>query len=104
MSTRSTDSSPGFFTVLLASFGVALLGYGALAFTASPLGGAWLALSGLCLLLSGVFRTAWAAARLGLTPQRSKTVSHVFGVAGMLLLTLFVVVNYAAFESGSSTN
>lgn len=99
VSSRSTDSSPGFFTVLLASFGVVLLGYGALAFSASPLGGVWLALAGLCLLISGVLRTAWAGGRLELTPDQQRTTALVFGVGGMVLLALFVVVNYAVVTS-----
>ncbi|MFC6736553.1 hypothetical protein ACFQEQ_09935, partial [Halolamina salina] len=64
------------------------------------LGGAWLALSGLCLLLSGVVATPWAADRFDLTPGQQRNTALVFG--GAALLVLFVVVNVASFESGGS--
>ena len=104
VTSRSPQQSVGFLPVVVAALGVALLGYGALAFAASPLGGAWLALSGLCLLLSGVVATPWAAHRFDLTPAQQRTTALVFGVGGAALLALFVVVNVASFEGGSSSS
>ncbi|WP_435117955.1 hypothetical protein [Halolamina sp. C58] len=104
MSSRSSQQSVGFLPVVVAALGVALLGYGALVFGASPLAGAWLGLSGLCLLLSGVVATPWAAERFDLTPTQQRTTALVFGVGGVALLALFVVVNFASFEAGSSSS
>jgi len=103
VSTQPTQRSPGFLPVAVAALGVVLLGYGALAFAASPLAGVWLAASGLCLLLSGVFATEWAATTFDLTPRQQRGTALAFGVGGGLLLVLFVVVNFASFSDGSSS-
>lgn len=104
MSAQSTRRSSGFIAVVVAALGVTLLGYGALVFLASPLGGAWLAVSGLFLVISGVVATPWAAAQFDLTPGQQRTIALAFGVGGVMLLVLFVVVNGATFESGSSSS
>ncbi|QKY20986.1 hypothetical protein B4589_011600 [Halolamina sp. CBA1230] len=101
---KSPQRSVGFLPVVVAALGVVLLGYGALAFASSPLGGAWLGLAGLCLLLSGVVATPWAADRFDLTPAQQRTTALVFGVGGAALLALFVLVNVASFEGGSSSS
>jgi len=103
VSTRSPQQSVGFLPVVAAALGVTLLGYGALAFGSSPLGGVWLGLAGLCLLLSGLVATPWLADRLGLTPAQRRTTALVFGVGGAALLVLFVLVNVASFEGGTSS-
>lgn len=103
MSPQPTKRSPGVLPVTVAALGVVLLGYGALVFGASPLGGAWLAVSGLCLLLSGVVATAWAGEQFDLTPGQQRTTALSFGVGGALLFVLFVVVNYAAFTAFETT-
>lgn len=103
VSTRSTRQSVGFLPVVVAALGVTLLGYGALAFASSPLGGAWLGLSGLCLLLSGLVATPWIADRLDLTPTQQRTTALVFGGGGAALLVLFIVVNVTGFDGGSSS-
>lgn len=99
MSTQPTHHSPGFLPVLVASLGVVLMGYGALTFVSSLLGGAWLAASGLFLLLSQLIRTGLVGGRFGLTPGQQRAASHTLGVVGVVLLALFVVVNYAAITS-----
>ena len=88
--------------MVVAAVGAVLTGYGLLTLSTSLLGGAWLAVSGLCLLISGVFATAWAGERSGLSAERRRAVSVAFGLLGAALLVLFVVVNGATFESGSS--
>ena len=105
--TKSSRSSVGFLPVVVAALGVVLLGYGALAFTSSPLAGAWLGVAGLCLLLSGVVATPWAAERFELTHAQQRNTAVAFGIGGAALLVLFIVVNFMAFEpfeSGSSSN
>jgi len=102
VSARSTQQSVGFLPVVVAALGVTLLGYGALAFGSSPLGGAWLGLSGGCLLLAGLVATPWIADWLGFTPAQRRTVALVFGLGGAALLVLFVLVNVAGFGGGSS--
>ncbi|GAB7094106.1 hypothetical protein JCM30237_12580 [Halolamina litorea] len=106
VSTRSTQrpSGPGFLAVVVGSLGVVLLAYGAFAFLASPLAGGWLAVSGLCLLLSGVFATPWAVEHTELSAEGCRTASVAFAAVGVALLALFVVVNFASFEGGSAGN
>jgi len=102
MSTRTTGRSPGFLPVVVSSLGVVLVGYGALVVAASPLGGAWLAVAGLCLFLSGTVATDWVAERVGLTSGDQRALSVGFGVTGAVLLVLFVAVNYAVFTSSET--
>lgn len=102
VSTQTSRSSPGFLPVLVASLGVVLLGYGALVFAASPLGGAWLAVTGLSLLLSGALATDWVADWFGLSAGQRRALSLGFGVVGVALLALFVVVNYAVFTTSET--
>lgn len=107
VSTKPSSRSVGFLPVVVAALGVVLLGYGALAFTSSPLAGAWLGVAGLCLLLSGVVATPWAAERFDLTRVQQRNTALAFGIGGAALLVLFVVVNFATFQSfegGSSGN
>lgn len=99
VSTQTSRSSPGFLPVLVASLGVVLMGYGALVLAASPLGGAWLAITGLCLFLSGAIATDWVAERFDLSAGQRRTLSLGFGAVGVVLLLLFVVVNYAVFTA-----
>jgi hypothetical protein len=106
VSTRSASRSVGLLPVIVAASGVVLVGYGALAFLSSPLAGAWLGVTGLCLLLSGIAATSWAAERFDLSPAQQRNTALAFGFGGAALLALFVVVNFVTFQSfegGSSS-
>lgn len=103
VSTRSTKRSVGFLPVVVAALGVVLLGYGALAFASSPLAGGWLGAAGLCLLLSGVVATPWAAERFDLTSAQQRDTALILGGGGVFLLVAFIAVNFMTVEGGSSS-
>ena len=103
--TTTTSASGGSFGVVpvLAVFvGALILGYGLLLVPASVLGGLWIVAAGLSLSLSGVFATAWAGERFGLSAADRRNLSLAFAVLAAVLLVAFAAVNGATFDAGEA--
>lgn len=93
----------GVLAVLAILAGVFVFGYGLLVLPTSVLGGVWIGAIGLSLALSGLFATEWAGDRFDLSAPTRRRLSLAFVGLAAVLLVAFVVINFAAFESGDAT-
>jgi|GEM_PF-1834953 len=99
MSTTTTtsgsqsDRSFGYVSFAAVLVGAFVFGYGLLLVPASLLGGAWIAAIGLSVALAGVFNTAWAGRRFGLSEGDLRTLSLSFLGLAVVLSVAFVVIN-----------
>lgn len=82
--------------------GTVLFGIGLFFLPESVLGGAHIAAIGLSVFLSGLIATRWAADRWTLSPAAQRKWSLAFTVLAGALLVLFIVINWATFESGTA--
>lgn len=99
-----TTTAPGGESISLVAFvavfvGLGIVGFGAILVPTSVLGGLHIAAIGLSLALAGLFTADWVADRLGISPVTQRRLSMAFATLAVVLLVLFVVINYASFES-----
>lgn len=87
---------------LLMLVGAAVVALGVLLLSASGLAGVHVAAIGASLFLSGAVSTRWAAVRFGLSPADQRRWSLAFAALAGLLVVLFLVINWATFESGEA--
>ena len=81
-----------------------MFGTGLLLVPVSVLGGVHIAAVGLSLALAGVFTTAWAGRRLGLSDPELRTLSVSFLALAATLSVAFVVLNgFGGVESHEAT-
>jgi hypothetical protein len=94
----------GYVSVAAVIVGAFVFGYGLLLVSMSLLGGVWIATIGLSLALAGVFDTAWAGRRFGLSESDLRTLSlSCLGLA-VVLSVAFVVINGFGVEYGETAN
>jgi hypothetical protein len=94
----------GYVSVAAVIVGGFVFGYGLLLVSTSLLGGVWIATIGLSLALAGVFDTAWAGRRFGLSEGDLQTLSlSCLGLA-VVLSVAFVVINGFGVEYGETAN
>jgi len=111
MSTTTTTSdsqsgrSFGYTAVAAVIVGLFVFGYGLLVVPVSLLGGVWIAAIGLSVALAGVFNTAWAGRRFGLSEGDLRTLSlSCLGLAVVLSVAFVVINGFGGVEFGESAN
>jgi len=72
---------------------------GVLLLQSSLYGGVHTAAIGVSIFLAGMVSTRWAAVRWNMSPEDQRQWSLAFVVLAGLLTILFVVINYAGFDS-----
>lgn len=106
MDTSSSQSvrSFGFTSVAAVLVGALVFGLGLLLVPVSILGGVHIAAIGLSLALAGLFNTAWAGRRFGLSDPDLRTLSVSFLALAATLSVAFVVLNgFGGVESHEAT-
>jgi hypothetical protein len=71
---------------------------------ASSLDGAWIAVVGFSVALAGVFDTAWAGRRFGLSATDRRTLSVSFVALAVVLSVAFVVDGFGGVEFGERSS